>query len=395
MARIQTSRVFADVDGAFRAGFRTISLQGSSRSGKTYNVMIWLIQLALRTPDTGISVVRATLPSVKRTVYRDFEDIMHRLGLFDRRRFNKTELIYRFGNGSWIEFFSVENEQKVRGAKRSILFVNEANELLEASWVQLMLRTTRLAIIDYNPSFSEEHWISASINRDETTAFFKTTYRDNPFLERHVIENIESLRGKNENLWRIYGLGEQAVVEGLIFPGVELIPQFPARCERQYVGVDFGYANDPTAIIRVGIEGESLYLEELAYATHMLTADIIRELKRVADLPVISESADPRLVDEIRRAGIRIRAVRKYRGSIEAGIQTMQGMALRAAQGSVNLIKELRSYTYERDREGNFTNSPIDAYNHALDAVRYVVMETVMGGPPRRPNLERLLGKIH
>ncbi len=395
MARIQTSRVFADVDGAFRAGFRTVSLQGSSRSGKTYNVMIWLIHFALQTPATGISVVRATLPSVKRTVYRDFEDIMYRLGLFDRRRFNKTELIYRFGNGSWIEFFSVENEQKVRGAKRSILFVNEANELLEASWVQLMLRTTRLAIIDYNPSFSEEHWISASINRDETTAFFKTTYRDNPFLERHVIENIESLRGKNENLWRIYGLGEQAVVEGLIFPGVELIKAFPEQCERQYVGVDFGYANDPTAIIRVGIEGESLYLEELAYATHMLTADIIRELKRVADLPVISESADPRLVEEIRRAGIRIRPVRKYRGSIEAGIQTMQGMALRATQGSVNLIKELRSYTYDRDREGNFINSPIDAYNHALDAVRYVVMETVMGGQRRPPSLERLQGRIH
>lgn len=155
--KIQTSRVYMDVEKAYREGFRTISLQGSSRSGKTYNVMIWLILFAIEHPDTGISVVRATLPSVKRTVYRDFEDIMYRLELFDRKRFNKTELIYRFSNGSWIEFFSVENEQKVRGAKRTILFVNEANELKEASWVQLMLRTTKLAIIDYNPSFSKEH----------------------------------------------------------------------------------------------------------------------------------------------------------------------------------------------------------------------------------------------
>lgn len=181
-------------------------------------------------------------------------------------------------------------------------------------------------------------------------------------------------------------------MEGLIFPEVTLIPQFPSRCERQYVGIDFGYTNDPTAILRVGIEGENLYLEEQVYATHMLTNDIIIALKR-AGLPVISESADPRLVEEIHRAGVRIKPVRKYKGSVEAGIQTMQGLALHVTQGSVNLIKELRSYTYDRDKEGNFVNAPIDAYNHAIDAARYVVMETVMGGR-RRPIDKHRLARI-
>ena len=171
--KIQTTKVYREIDKAIKNGYSTVSLQGSSRSSKTYNALIWLIVYCVTNPYTRLSVVRATLPSIKGSVYVDFKDILLKLGLYDEKRMNKTELIYTFANGSWVEFFSTDSEQKIRGRKRDILFANEANEISFLEWQQLKMRTTRFAIIDYNPSFSDEHWISL-INKDERTYHFIT-----------------------------------------------------------------------------------------------------------------------------------------------------------------------------------------------------------------------------
>ena len=366
---------------ARQEGYTIISEQGASRSGKTYNTLLYLITYCLNHPKTKVSVVRASLPALKRSVMEDFRDIMMRLGEWSERNMNKTELRFTFGkNGSIVEFFSADDEQKLRGSKRDILFVNEANELRFMEWQQLKMRTTQFAVMDYNPSFSDEHWI-CQVNKDPRTYHFITTYKDNKYLEPEVVAEIESLKGKNDALWRIYGLGLQAVVEGLIFTNVEQCNEFPEYCKREYVGMDFGYENDPTAIVRVGLYQDRIYIDEITYKTKMLTNEIIRDLKQhCSSHKIISESADPRLIDEIHRAGLNIHPVRKYGGSVEAGIQKMLEYKIYVTKGSINVIKEFKNYTWAKDKEERYLNKPIDAFNHAIDAIRYVILNEVLGG---------------
>lgn len=376
---------------ALAEGYGVASLQGSSRSGKTYNTVIWLVQYCMRVAGTKVSVVRATLPAIKGSVYQDFKEILINMGVWEDRCMNKSEMFYEFGNGSVVEFFSTDSEQKLRGRKRDILYVNEANEIRFIEWQQLKMRTTTFAIVDYNPSFTDEHWL-CELNKDAKTYHFISTYKDNPFLEQTIIDEIESLQHKNKSLWQIYGLGLQAIVEGLVFTNVDEVDEVPAGIERRYIGMDFGYTNDPTAIVEVAIRGNEVWLDEKAYATHMLTADIIRVLKSegCAGCKVISESADPRLVDEIYRARVNIHPVKKFKGSIEAGVAKMQEFALHVTRRSSNVLKEFKNYTYQQDKEGKWLNQPIDAYNHAIDAVRYVFLEQVCGGERRKIDTKKI-----
>lgn len=391
MPKIQTTRIFRDIEQAVAQGYTTISLQGSARSSKTYNVLIWLIVYCLNHPNTRLSIVRATLPAIKGSVLVDFKEILKRMGIYNERSLNKSELIYTFANGSWAEFFSTDSEQKLRGRKRDILFVNEANELGFIEWQQLKMRTTRLSIIDYNPSFSDEHWICGTVNQDPRTFHSVTTYLDNPFLEQTVIDEIESLREKNQSLWQVYGLGQQAVIEGLVFKHFGICETIPPHVRHRFIGMDFGFTNDPTAICEVALDGDALYIDEIAYRTQMLSSDIITTLREAAPkMRIISESADPRLIQEIYRAGIDIHPVKKFPGSIEAGLSKMQEYRIIITKRSTNVAKELRNYTYRQDKDGRWLNVAIDCYNHAIDAVRYVVMEQFMAGQRRKIDLGRL-----
>lgn len=358
---------FAKIEAAFQKHYTTVSEQGSSRSGKSWANMQWLIKQCVDVDGTTVSVVRKTMPAIKRSIYRDFKDIMIQVGLWNDKAMNKTEFVYNFPNGSWIEFFSCENEQKMRGSKRQILFVNEANELTFIEWQQLQMRTTLFSIIDYNPSFSEAHWINL-VNQEKKTYHFISTYKDNPFLEQKVIDEIESLQWKNKTLWQVYGLGQQAIVDGLVFPKFTIIDFIPMQATRhRYIGVDFGYSADSTAIVEVCIHDGKLYVNELCYRTKMLTSEIIRELKAIEDNPeVISECADPRMIDEIYNAGIDIKPVKKFKGSVMAGVTKMQEFEICVTKKSINAIKEFRNYTYRQDKEGNWLNEPIDAYNHCF-----------------------------
>lgn len=384
MTKMQVTRVFAEIQKAKAKGYTTISEQGSSRSSKTYNTLIWLCVYAWQNAATSISIVRATLPSLKGSVLRDFVQIMQKMQIWDSCKFNKSDLICTFPNGSFVEFFSCDNEQKLRGRKRKVLYVNEGNELRFIEWQQLQMRTTEFSIIDYNPSFSDDHWLN-QLNKEPKTYHFITTYKDNPFLEPKVVEEIESLKEKNPSLWRIYGLGLQAMVEGLIFTNVVVIDEIPRwKRKHHYMGMDFGYTNDPTAIIDVYINDNTLWLNEVCYRTQMLASDIISTLKAVnqeygENVEIISESADPRLIDEISNAGLDIHPVKKFQGSIAAGIQKMQEMKICVTKRSTNLIKEFKNYTYRQNKEGKWLNEPIDAYNHGIDAVRYVVLSKLLG----------------
>lgn len=385
MPKVQTTKIYRRIEEARAQGYTTISAQGSSRSSKTYNIVIWLVLRCYQTPGTTVSVVRKTLTAARRSVLRDFKEIMINANLWKERNFKKGEFIYYFDNGSWIEFFGADDEQKLRGSKRKILYVNEGNELSFIEWQQLQMRTTMLSIIDYNPSFTEDHWI-CDLNKEEKTFHFISTYKDNPFLEQKVIDEIESLQWKNPTLWRVYGLGLQAIIEGLIFENVEYIDEIPLWVKRQgFIGMDFGYTHDPTAIEEVWVYDNALYIDEVIYQTKMLTGEIIGVLKEHRqssgyNFKIISESADPRMVDEIYNAGLDIHAVHKYPGSIMAGITKMLGMKIYVTKRSTNITKEFKNYTYRQDKEGHWLNEPAGGFDHAIDGIRYVVLSEVLGG---------------
>ena len=392
MPDIFITKNYYKVQAAKDAGFTTCSLQGSSRSSKTWSIIQLLCVWCHEIPKTTVSIIRAGMPSIKRTVYRDFRDVMISFGWWDERNMNKSDFIYYFDNGSWIEFFSTDNEQKVRGSKRQILFVNEANELSFIEWQQLQMRTTEFSILDYNPSFSEEHWINL-VNQEKSTYFFISTYKDNPFLEPKVVAEIESLQWKNKSLWQVYGLGQRAVVEGLVFPHCTLVDAIPYEAKKhRCIGMDFGYASDPTAIVEVAFWGKKLYIDEHCYRTHMLTTDIVAELKKFDWCPeIISESADPRLIDEIYNAGLDIKPVHKTPGSINAGLTKMQEYEICITRRSTNLIKEFKNYTYRQDKEGKWLNEPIDCYNHGIDGIRYVILEKILGAYSHAYSASQLL----
>lgn len=369
--KIQVSRVYNVIQSAFDAGYSTVSAQGSARSSKTYTIVIWLIVRCLSFPGTTVAVVRGTRPALKGTVYRDFKDIMQRMGQWSDKCMNLTDFIYTFPNGSWIEFFPATDDQRLRGRKRMILYVNEANELSFDEWTQLKLRTTLFTLIDYNPSFDEDHWIVTKVNNSPRTKFFISTYKDNPFLEQSVIDSIEELKDTSPSLWQVYGLGQRAIIEGRIFKSFEIVDELPPQARRhRFLGLDFGYTNDPTAIVLVSIVGKTIYLDELCYRTQMGTEDIIKELKQqqVWMPKVWADSAEPREIDEIYNTGIDIHGVKKYPGSVKAGLQKMQQFKLVVTRRSVNLIKELKSYVYRRDKNGKWLNEPVDAFNHCFTA---------------------------
>ena len=395
MPHVFLAKNYMRVDAAKKAGFTTVSLQGSSRSAKTWSVVQFLCIYCLNNAGTTVSIIRAGMPSIKRTVYRDFKNVMLSLGWWNDKSMNKSEYVYTFPNGSWIEFFSTDDEQKVRGSKRKILFVNEANELSFIEWQQLQMRTTEFSILDYNPSFSEDHWIN-QVNEEKNTYWFISTYKDNPFLEQKVIDEIESLKWKNPSLWRIYGLGQRAIVEGLIFENVVVSDYIPVEAlRRKWYGIDLGYTNDPTAIVMVCVYGNDMYIDEVCYQTKMLSDDIIKACKDVRDAPeFICESADPRLIDEIYNAGVDIKAVQKFPGSIKAGIMKMQQYRIHITSRSTNIRKEFNNYTWRQDKEGKWLNEPIDCYNHAIDACRYVVLQKILGAYSNGMSASDILGII-
>lgn len=387
-------KIWDGINTGLNSGKTVISLQGSSRSAKTMNSLIFLVTYLLKHNNTRLSIVRKTLPALKGSVLIDFKTILLKMDLWDDRQFNKTELIYRFSNGSWVEFFSTDDEQKIRGRKRDVLFANEANEINQMEWQQLKMRTTRFAIIDYNPSFSEDHWIETD-NKDPDTYHFISTYKDNPFLEQKIIDDIEKLRDKNKSLWTVYGLGLRAVIEGIIFEGYEIVEEIPEWIERRWAGVDYGYSSDPTAIVHVAIHESDMYIDEICYRTRMLTNEIIQTLKKECrGMKVISESADPRMIDEIYNAGVNIHAVEKFAGSINAGLTKMNEFKIKITSRSTNVKKEFDNYVYSQDKEGKYTNTPVDTLNHAIDAARYVCLSEVIGKNRRKSDISNLIGYI-
>ncbi len=370
MATIQTNKVFNHL---IKSDKRIIVEQGGTRSGKTYNILLWLIfYYTERNTDKTITICRKSFPSLRASVMRDFFDILRNHDLYREEFHNKSSHEYHL-NGNLIEFISLDQPQKIRGRKRNLLYINEANELFYEDWQQLIFRTDGRIILDYNPSESF-HWIYDRVIPREDCDFYQTTYRDNPFLDEQIKNEIERLKETDEDYWRIYGLGERGMSRATIFQfGTSEIPQ---EAKLISYGLDFGYTNDPSALVAVYQHGDNLYLDELLYRTGMTNRDLHHHLQSLGldrRDEIFADSAEPKSIEELHRFGWNIKPTAKGQDSINAGIDILKRHKIFATSRSNNLIKELQNYKWTEDKNGNLLNKPIDVMNHALDASRYAV----------------------
>ena len=314
------------------------------------------------------------MPALRASVMRDFFEIIEREGWYDSNLHNKSSSTYiLFGNR--IEFVSIDESSKVKGRKRNVCFINEANELYLEDFRQLNIRTTDVMILDYNPSdfFS---WIYDHILTRDDCSFFQSTYKDNPFLEPAIIEEIERFKETDENYWRIYGLGERGINESAIFPKFEIIDEMPPEARFIAYGMDWGFTNDPSTLIRVHTHGHFLYLHEELYETGLTNLDLVDRLRKIVEgrEEIIADSSEPKSIEELFRHGLNIKGARKGRDSINAGIDIMKRHKIHVTKASVNLIKELQNYKWQTDKNGRQINVPEQRFDHAVDAVRYVCL---------------------
>ena len=353
---------------------RVCHLVGGSRSGKTFACIQWLIVQALQNKEL-VTIVRKTIPSLKRTVMRDFKEIMQSMGIFNENDFNQTDRTYTFFNDSQIQFISTDNAEKLRGVKSNILWIEEASEVDSESYLQLQIRTTGKIILSYNPTCSPWHWLR---EMQDCTRYF-SSYKDNPYLERSVIRALEDLKNTNPKAYQVYTKGEYTTNDKAIFE-FELVEWLPDEAEFVAWGLDFGYAADPNALVSLWkMNGNELYILEHCYEKGMVTSEIIEMLRgAVRDRePIWADSSEPRLIEEINRAGFNIRPVTKGKDSINFGIGVLQNYKIKIPKSCQNLINEFYSYEWEQDRFGKILDRPVDFNNHLLDAARYVAMMTL------------------
>jgi len=347
---------------------RITAMQGGTRSGKTYNIMLYFVIKLLTVHGKTLTVCRSSLNTIKGSVLRDFIDILLEYGLYDEKNHNKTDQTYWL-NGNIVEFISTDQPQKIRGRKRDYLFINECNEIKYDAWMQLLFRTNEKIVIDYNPS-DEFHWIYDEVLTRPDCDFFKTTYLDNPFIPAELVGEIERLREADETYWKVYGLGERGASKdtiythwkehkGIILPGMD-----------DYFGLDIGF-NNPMALTRIAdVEGMNL-VQQMIYQTKMHTQELIDEMKILGigrTKEIYCDPARPDIIDEIKRAGFNIFPANN---EVFDGIQKVKSMPLRVCTGSPDIIKEIKFYKWKVDKDNRKLDEPVKFHDHAMDSIRY------------------------
>ena len=349
---------------------RVRGIAGGTSASKTISIIQILIDQAQRDiKPTITSITSESMPHLKRGAIRDFLNIMQEHNYFDDNRWNKSDFTYTLETGSKIEFFSLDMPHKVRGPRRHRLFINEANNIPLETFEQLEIRTEEVIWLDWNPT--QEFWFYTDIKNKEDVDFLILTYKDNEGLSNSIIKTIESRQG-NKNWWLVYGLGQLGEAEGRIYKDwlldVEEIP-YEAKLERY--GLDFGYSNDPTAIVAIYKYNNSFILDEVQYLKGLSNKQISDILLTQTKALIIADSAEPKSIDEISGYGLSIISSQKGPGSVLQGIQYVQEQKISVTKRSLNLIKEYRNYLWMTDKDGKTINEPSPIFNHLLDSVRY------------------------
>lgn len=352
---------------------RGVASKGGTRSGKTWaTLQLFHILCTSSEKPLIISCVAATLPMVKRGMQRDFKTMLVTEGVWDENAFNKSEGTYTYPNGCMIEFFGVDNSSKVHGPARDILFVNEAQSIPREIFRQLDIRTRKKVVIDFNPV--RKFWGESEFVGDRYITI-RSTYKDNPYLTKEQVGAIEKNRN-DANWWRVYGEGETGGVEGNVYPEYEVIEDMPETYTGRCLGLDFGFVNDPTAIVDIRFHGWDLYIDLLCYETGLLNSHIADYLtgNGLNKLITVCDNAEQKSIVELQQRRIKAIPCVKGKGSVAGGIAQVKQFKLHVTKRSVKLLDELDNYKWIKDEStGTYTNEAIDAWNHALDAMRYGV----------------------
>ena len=347
---------------------RIRGVAGGTGASKTISILLWLIDYAQTHKNELISVVSESFPHLKRGAMRDFLNIMETHKYFKPDKWNKTDYTYTFETGSRIEFFSADQPGKVRGPRRDILFINEANNIPYETFTQLEVRTNKIIWLDWNPV--AEFWFYTEVKDKDDVDFLILTYKDNEALDKNIVRAIESRKG-NKNWWRVYGLGLLGEAEGRIYTDWKTIDEIPHEAKLKRYGLDFGYTNDPTAIVAIYYYNGGFILDEIMYKKGLSNRQIADVLLNQEDALVIADSAEPKSIDEIASYGVPVIGSQKGRGSVLQGIQYVQEQRISVTKRSLNLLKEYRNYLWLTDKEGKIINEPSPIFNHLMDAVRY------------------------
>lgn len=367
---------------------RKRAVRGGTSASKTYSILPILIDKAIKIPRREISVVSESMPHLRRGCIRDFLKIMMATGRFDSARWNKSTHTYRFSNGSFIEFFSADMGDKLRGARRNDLYINECNNVSFEAYTQLVIRTSGDVWLDYNPVAA--FWVDSELIGHDDVDVITLTYKDNEALSQTIIDEIESAREKGKtskywaNWWRVYGLGMVGSLEGACIPDWTEIESLPSEARLLCLGLDWGYTNDETAIIGLYKLNDGYIFHELCYETGLLNSHISNKILSLGlDNPIIyADSAEPKSIAELKNLGHTILPTKKGADSIVNGLALINQQKIFVTSQSVNLINELSNYIWMKDKEGNKINKPIDKFNHAVDAIRYAV--TMQLGNPHK-----------
>jgi phage terminase large subunit len=354
-------------------------IQGGSSAGKTIAILILLIDRCIKTPNLEVSVVSESIPHLRRGCVKDFLKIMKDTGRFIPQNYNKTLLRYEFTNGSYIEFFSADSEEKLRGGRRQILYINECNSIHYESYLQLAIRTSGDIYLDYNPS--SKFWVHTEVIGQPDTDFIVLNYKDNEGLPDEVVSMLESNREKAktssywENWCRVYLDGQVGQIEGTIFTDFEIIDKIPEEASLIGYGIDFGFSQDPCAVVALYKYNEDIVIDEIVYQTGLLNSELSNILKsNDVKGEIFCESAEPKSIQELRRLGHNAKPVEKGRDSVNYGIQILQQKHMLVTRRSKNILDEFSKYMWKKLRDGGYDTTPIDAHNHACDALRYVAM---------------------
>ena len=377
MQTLQSNIVFEHLS---KSNKRITIEQGGTRSGKTYNILIWIIfEYCSKNKGKTITICRKTYPSLRATAMRDFFEILQNNNLYNELNHNKSNSEY-YHKGNLIEFISLDQPQKVRGRKRNLLYINEANELFFEDWQQLILRTTEKAILDYNPS-DEFHFIYDKIKTRDDADFYITTYKDNKFLELESIKEIERLKDIDLNYWNVYGLGQTGSSQALVFK-INIENEIPSDAKLLAFGLDFGFTNSPTSLVAVYLKDDNLYFEELLYQTQLTNVDIANKFSELGfdrRTEIFADDSEPKSIEELYRLGWNVKRANKK--EVNIGIDMMKRYKLNVKSSSINMIKEFRNYKWVEDKNGNILNTPVKMFDHTIDAIRYALFNKLS-----RPN---------
>ena len=369
--KLSTTIVFEHAQTALEQNKRILVAQGGSRSGKTFNLLIWWVQKLLQEEKKTLTIVRKTLPSLKQSILKDLIEVLELFELYDPNKHHKQEGYFELPNKCIINYLSVDEPQKLRGSKRDYLYVNEANELTLEDWRQLLMRTSDMITLDLNPS-DLNSWVY-DLEKREDCYYFKTTWRDNPFIPQSLIDEIELLKETDINYYRIFGLGEKGVPQTLVFNTWNVVDEIPKGLKVLGRGCDWGF-NNPTTLVEVYKAGNNIYLNELLYLKSLTMGDIIykmNELNIEKTDEVWCDSALPQNITELKNAKYNAKPVKK--NTILHGIDLIKRHKVYITSTSKNLLREFQTYKWKTDKDGNMLDVPEDANNDCIDAIRYVL----------------------